>query len=153
MQPCYLDSSALVKRYLSEKGSAWVTGLLAPPAGNTIHLASITGVEVVAVIARRQRGGGLTAAQAAALIAQFRQDLAQDFRSEDVTPGTITQAMHLAETPPLRGCDAVQLAVALEINSRSLTLGMSLMFVCADVELNAAATAEGLTVEDPNAHP
>jgi hypothetical protein len=53
----------------------------------------------------------------------------------------------------LRGYDAVQWAAAIEANARCTALGTTLTFVSADVTLNAAALAEGLAVEDPNAHP
>jgi hypothetical protein len=40
----FFDSSGIVKRYINEIGSAWVTSLVDPATGNPIHLASITGV-------------------------------------------------------------------------------------------------------------
>jgi len=43
----------------------------------------------------------------------------------------------------------VQLAAALDIHRQD----PSLILVSADVDLNTAATAEGLPVEDPNLHP
>ena len=46
--------------------------------------------------------------------------------------------------------DAVQLAAALELNRISQG---GIVLVSADQDLNAAATAEGLTVENPNLHP
>ncbi|MEN3333399.1 MAG: uncharacterized protein V7641_2764 [Blastocatellia bacterium] len=64
--------------------------------------------------------------------------------------------MQLAETYALRGYDAVQLAAALDVQSylSSLTKTKSgLTMISADIELNATAAAEGLTAEDPNAHP
>jgi predicted nucleic acid-binding protein len=54
----------------------------------------------------------------------------------------------------LRGYDAVQLATALETNRKRLSDGLSaLVFVSADAELNNAAQAEGLEVENPNNYP
>jgi hypothetical protein len=44
----FLDSSALVKRYAAETGTAWMTSLIDPAAGNVIYVARITGVETVA---------------------------------------------------------------------------------------------------------
>jgi uncharacterized protein len=41
----FLDSSALVKRYISETGSAWVSGLFDPALGHEIFVAAIAGVE------------------------------------------------------------------------------------------------------------
>jgi hypothetical protein len=65
----FFDSSALVKRYAQETGSAWVEVLTDPQAGHRLYLARITVVEVVAAVARRQRGGALSTADAAAAIA------------------------------------------------------------------------------------
>jgi len=45
MAICFLDSSAVVKRYVSEAGSAWIQGLTAPQAGNLLYVARITGAE------------------------------------------------------------------------------------------------------------
>jgi len=46
------------------------------------------------------------------------------------------------------------LAVALELNGRCLAGGMgSITLVSADQQLNNAAVAEGLPVEDPNLRP
>ena len=56
MASYFLDSSALVKRYAAETGSAWVESLTDPRAGNRIYVAAIAHVEVVAAIARKNIG-------------------------------------------------------------------------------------------------
>jgi uncharacterized protein len=61
--------------------------------------------------------------------------------------------MGLAETHALRAYDAVQLAAAVEVNAQCAALGVALTLISADAALNAAAMAEGLTVDDPNSHP
>jgi predicted nucleic acid-binding protein len=50
----FFDSSALVKRYATETGSAWVDSLTDPRVGNRVYVAAITHVEVVAAIAQEQ---------------------------------------------------------------------------------------------------
>jgi predicted nucleic acid-binding protein len=58
------------------------------------------------------------------------------------------------ERHPLRAYDALQLASALESDTRLVGAGLApLVFVTADTRLLAAASAEGLAIEDPNAHP
>ena len=149
----FCDSSALVKCYVREQGSAWMRTLLDPTAGHHLYVASITGVEVIAAVTRRVRRGDIAATDGAAAIAQFRQDVSQRYRLIDLTPPLVTRAMTVAETQSLRGYDAVQLATAVEIHRRGLTLGLpALTLVSADEELNRAARAEGLIVEDPNTH-
>jgi len=65
----------------------------------------------------------------------------------------VADAMDLADRHALRGYDAVQLAVAMQVRARVVPRGTALLLVSADGELNAAAHAEGLLFEDPNAHP
>jgi len=54
----------------------------------------------------------------------------------------------------LRAYDAVQLACALRVRDDAMAIGvMPPIFVCADDALLAVAAAEGLSVENPHAHP
>ena len=149
-----VDSSALVKRYVRESGTAWVRGLTDPAAGHTLYIAGITGVEVVSALTRQARGGALAPTDAAQALTQFRHDFAHQYQTVDLTPLLIARAMALAETHALRGYDAVQCAVAVELHRARQARGMLVLtLVSADIALNTAAAAEGLQVEDPNAHP
>jgi hypothetical protein len=53
----FLDTSAVVKGYELETGTAWVQALTSPAAGNVLCIARITRPEAVAAITRRERGG------------------------------------------------------------------------------------------------
>jgi len=117
--------------------------------GNFFYLARITDVEITAALARRRGQPGLSVVQAVAALRQFRRDFGQDYRVVEITIALLQRAAQLADTQALRGYDAVQLAVALDVHARD----QALVLVSADAELNAAATAEGLRVEDPNTHP
>ncbi len=75
------------------------------------------------------------------------------YRIVEMTAALLSDAMRVAETRAVRGYDAVQLAAALRLNTECVALGLSSTLVSADGDLNAAAVAEGLTVEDPNTHP
>lgn len=153
MNAFFFDSSGVVKRYLKEVGSEWVRHLVEPSAGNRIYVARITGVEVISAVVRRERGGSITRVDAAGIVSDFRRDLVALYRVTEMTSGLLDRAMTLAEVRGLRGYDAVQLSTALEIHERHRGLGSSLTFISADRELNAAAVAEGMAVDDPNAHP
>ena len=50
----FFDSSAIVKRYLNERGTAWVTGLADPATGNRVYVARIAGAEVISAMTRGQ---------------------------------------------------------------------------------------------------
>lgn len=150
----FVDSSALVKRYISETGSTWVLSLFDPALNNDILIAAITGVEIVAAITRRARSGSISAADAMAVCNQFKSDLRSEYQVVEITERIITSAMALAETQGLRGYDAVQLAAGREINALCVANSLPpVTFVSADNELNAAAASEGLIVESPNNYP
>ena len=154
MPAYFFDTSAVVKRYVSEVGTAWVKGIFDPNAGSVIYMARITGAEVLSALTRRQRRGDISPSDASAAIALFRSEFARAYELIEITPAVIVRAMDLAEKRGLRGYDAVQLATVLEINPLRPSLRLpALPLICADAELNAAATAEGRTVDDPNAHP
>ena len=148
----FLDSSALAKRYIAETGSVWVAGIMHPSAANQIQAARISGAEVMAAIARRVRLGNLSQQAGRDAIAQFRADFATLQDLVEISPSLIARAMNLAERNALRGYDAVQLAAALTVHEAAMVIGCFAALVSADDELNAA-TAEGLQVENPNAHP
>ncbi len=76
-------------------------------------------------------------------------DFAQDYRIFEVTIPLLRKASQLADLHALRAYDAVQLASALEVR----VIVPSLTLLSADTELNTAATAEGLPVDNPNMHP
>ena len=153
MPAYFLDSSAAAKRYMTETGSAWIRGLFSVQPPNEFYAAATTGVEVVAAITRRARGGTIRQKNAVRWCALFLADLDTDFETVNVTRDLLREAVALTQTYALRGYDALQLAAAVEINRLRIALGLtSLIFVSADKELNAAALAEGLATDDPNSH-
>ena len=150
----FVDSSALVKRCVHEDGTSWVRRLTRRSAGNAIYLARITTVEVTAAVARRRKGRTLTSAKASSILHRFRQHLAGRYTVIELTPALFNDAMRLANSHALRAYDAVQLAAALEILRQRQEAGLGPVTVIpADKALNTAATAERMTVDDPNSHP
>jgi hypothetical protein len=153
MAAYFLDSSALVKRYAAETGTAWVTGLINPAAGNLVYVARITGVETVAAIARKRKGHLLSPADADAALRTLGAELSGLFLVIEVSAALLQAAMGYAEKHALRGYDAVQLAALLEANGERVRQGLTpFTLIAADAELLAAGVAEGLTTDDPNNH-
>src|SRR5689334_11734543 len=138
MSVFYLDSSGVVKRYVNETGSTWVSGLLSPTSGNLVYVARITGVEVVSAIARRTRGGGLSPADAALALAQFRAEWPILYRTVEIVTPLANSATVLAEKYGLRAYDAIQLAAAVQIHLAFRAAAVPLTLVSADAELNRA---------------
>ena len=149
MAAFFLDTSTVLKRYVQETGTAWVQAVAAPTVRHSLFVVRITLAETVAAITRRERGGSITPQDAATAVADFQLDFARQYRVVEVSAGLVAQAATLARRHALRGYDAVQLAAVLEIHATD----PSLTLLSADAELNTAATAEGLSVEDPNSHP
>ena len=150
----FFDSSAVVKRYVSEIGTTWVINLHKPSAQNIIYVAQITGVEVVSAISRRLRGNNLTQKSADKAISRFKRDFTNKLRIIRLNDQVIVEAMQLSEKHFLRGYDAVQLAIALELEKRFTAQHFSsITFISADNALNSAAQTEGLAVDNPNNHP
>ncbi len=150
MSLLFFDSSALVKRYLTEIGSAWVGAQTDPAAGNTIVVAEITRVEVAAALAARHRAtGGITRAERDQLFNLLAQHVAAEYRAIPISAAVADRAMQLTQQHRLRGYDAIQLAAGLAAAAVLPTL----TFVAADDDLLSAAHAEGLAAENPNLHP
>src|SRR5262249_19446465 len=109
-----------------------------------------TFVEVPSAVARHRGGRTITSAQASSFLSRFRKHLAGRYTILEVSPGLLAHATTLANRHELRAYDAVQLAAALELNRISQG---GIVLVSADKDLNDAAKAEGLPVEDPRLHP
>ena len=107
---CYADSSSLAKRYVQETGSTWLKSLVDPATGNEVYIVRLTAVELIAALARRERGKTLSPEGAALARANFRSNLARDYQVIEATDAFIDSAMLIAQAHALRGYDAVQLA-------------------------------------------
>ncbi len=136
----FWDTSALVKRYFAEDGSARVADLLA--GENDSHIASrLALAEVPAAIVRRVQDAGASNT----LLVRFERDIAMLFSLSSFDDALADEAARAVRRHRLRGCDSLQLAAALRILARD----SEMVFVCADDELNAAASTEGMQVIRP----
>ncbi len=154
MSTCYLDTSALIKRYVQEIGTTWVLGLVAPGPGRLLLTARVTMVEVYSALARRRREASVSPADCALAVQEFTSDSAGEYEFVELDLSVITLARDLVDRHPLRAYDAVQLASAITAN-RVLRAAhrRGLTFVSADDKLVRVAAAEGLQVDNPNDHP
>ena len=151
MSDCFLDASAVVKRYADEPGSTWIRQITEVQAQNAILLAEITLAEVAAALAAKHRApNGITLEQRNRVLSRFLQDCQDHFVLLSVDRLVIDRAVELAQRHRLRAYDAVQLATALEASEimQAQTLP-ALTFVAADGDLLSAAAAERLSVENP----
>lgn len=155
MSYLYFDSSALVKRYLTEIGSAWVLACTDLAAGNTIVVSEITRVEVAAAFAARHRAsGGISRQERDDALNLLLRHFDTEYQIASLDRVTISRAVNLTQTYRLRGYDAIQLATALATNQALTAAGLpGLTFIAADDDLLAAAQSEGLAADNPNHYP
>lgn len=148
----FLDTSALVKHYVDETGSAWIRNLVA--ADSTVLLVShLLIVEMISAFNRRLREGGVTPDDYARITAAFDSDIQTRFQVVRFDDPIVTLARTLLERYPLRVYDAVHLASSLVMHRVLRQAGHSgLSFLCADQRLLDAAQGEGLEVDNPNQH-
>ena len=140
----YADSSALVKLYANEDGSAAVRRL-----DDEIVVAEIARVEVASALWRKHRTGTLAAAQVRTVVGWFEADWfgtasqSARFVAVSASASLLESAARLVAVHGLRAYDGVQLATALrvrDIHAQTQT------FAAFDGELRSAAAAEGFTL-------
>jgi predicted nucleic acid-binding protein len=153
MPTYYLDASAIVKLYLRENGSRWVTTLWKRTGEISLFSAELVNVEVTCALSRAQREGRIGVKRRNGSAALFILEAQQVLESVAVSAGILQNAQRLALRHPLRAYDAVHLATALGLAERLLWSSLSVpVFVSADTNLLAAAHAERLAIENPNEH-
>src|ERR1022692_4790407 len=108
MAAYFLDTSALVKQYVVEPGSAWIASQTDLSASHSVWLASITRVELLAALYRRVRTGTLSLARAQKAELVFRSELTSHFHLLPADTALLDQAMLLVAVHPLRAYDALQ---------------------------------------------
>lgn len=150
MTTYYVDTSALAKRYVKETGTTWVLSWVEPVANNIIVICDITPVEMFSLLQKRLRQGQLSAANIGILQNDFLAHAEKEYLSVALTDAILNRARNLVTQHKLRTLDAIQLASALDATA---SLGEPITFVAGDVDLLAAARAEGLATDDPNLHP
>jgi predicted nucleic acid-binding protein len=149
MPGCFLDTSALVKHYHPELGSAELDQLWNDPR-NVLVASRLSGVEIISAFAGKGRTGTITASDFDTLTRRFAADIV----SKRLTTVRLL-VLHLKEADrllrqyalslQLRTLDALQLAVALDLKKR----GIVNEFVCSDKNLLGVAASEGLAVLNP----
>jgi predicted nucleic acid-binding protein len=136
----YLDSSALVKRYMVEASSAEVERLVS--AAEQVGTAIISRAEVSAALSKAVRMNWLDHAEALKSLAVFQSQWSSLFRL-NIRETTVERADALAWAHILRGYDAVHLACAILWQE---AVGGAVTLATFDQPLREAAAKAGLAV-------
>jgi predicted nucleic acid-binding protein len=106
----YLDASALIKRYLNEKGSVNVAARF--ESGEKIFTSMISFGEVHAAIARKFRLRELEAIEITRIRETFERDWLSGLSVLDLDLRTMSVLPRLVERYPLKSGDAIHLCAA-----------------------------------------
>jgi predicted nucleic acid-binding protein len=147
----YLDASALVKRYVIEKGSPHVHAILDGVPHNRIHLLNIGAGEVVSILVRKRNAGNLSAASFGQAYVAFETEIlrAAEVYKQSVSHRLVVSSVLLIVSHSINSTDALTLRSALAIARNLRSTGDDLVLVASDMRLLRAAQSEGLHTFDP----
>jgi predicted nucleic acid-binding protein len=165
----YLDTSAILKRYRTEKGTDVVDALydsVKPVAdqaggfrglmdalrgsmspGRSLHTSHFSCLEVESVAARTMSGKSVIDLPYQTLLASFASDLRDYLSLEQVDGEMVNYAIEMTRRTRLRPADSVHLASALALRARNES--EELVVVASDKELLAAVQGAGIKTLDP----
>lgn len=132
----FFDSSAFVKRYVSEAGTEAVLAWC--DRASEIGLSGIALPEIVSAFCRLRRESRIDDTQYRQLKSLLLADI-KDAAICDLTPEVLAQSIASLETNVLRGMDAIHIGSAVALKAD--------VFISADQRQRDAAIRAGLRVE------
>jgi predicted nucleic acid-binding protein len=142
----YFDASALIKSLIEEPGSVSINKFMVEISaheGTVIFATSaVTKAEIMAALSAIRRGRHLTQKRFENAVADFK---IRWKAIPEVTSLLIDKAGEIGLKHKIKGCDAFQLASALEVETD--------IFISTDNDLNVAALEHGLFVWNPMTEP
>ncbi len=153
----YLDSSALIKNYLTELGTPQLHAALEKEtqAGAALFTSVLTYAEMHAIVARKLRESTISKATAAKTHDQFDEDWLFTLNGVEISSAVLGFVRKIVDASPLRGADTLHLASALlildtaRLGVKSQRYSGELTFVSSDKQLLAAARKQGIVTFDP----
>ena len=143
-----LYTSALVKRYLNEAGSAYIRRLFQTPS-IIFYQTFLTPLELTSALYRRYRDGKIPTEELSFLLKSYAIHSHEEYLLIPHSDSLIDTAATLIARHPLRALDAIQLASAFQLRDSLPPDAPSLNFLSADGRLVAAARQEHLQAENP----
>jgi predicted nucleic acid-binding protein len=129
----YFDTSALVKRYIRERGSTQVGSLL---RRHDLLSSAITPVEVLSAVWRRKRDGDLSEETFLATLSRVQSDRAR-WELVEVGALVLNRAEEIVQgTVPIRTLDAIHVASVITFQSAA---GIRVPFITGDARQRDAA--------------
>ncbi|MCK5291433.1 MAG: type II toxin-antitoxin system VapC family toxin [Thermoplasmata archaeon] len=143
----YFDSSALVKRYHSERGTETVDKILDELGkGDEGVISHFAILEIVSALRRKLKSKEIRKEVFDMAIAAFLSDVTEYFSVRPIDERTLSLATNLVIEHGLKAADSLHLATAKEIAGFT---GKSVVFVASDRELLDVAALERMQTLDP----
>jgi len=139
----FFDSSALVKRYIEEKGSDKVHALL--KEGSIVVVSRLAYPEILAAITRRHKAGEIDTRPFERVKKAFKADWAS-FAVVEIHKEIFQFVDEVIAKHALKGADSIHLSTALWLKKATKK---DVVLVASDIELLKAAKAEKLGVCNP----
>ena len=144
----FLDTSALAKRYLSERGSNRLRRLL-DRKEDIFYQTFLTPLEVASALYRRLRSREISPSELSFLLRAYVAHCHEDYLLLPYSDALMDRASALIARHALRALDALQLASALELRDSLPAEAHPLAFLSADDRLLEAAREEHFQAENP----
>lgn len=139
----FVDSSALVKRYIEEPGSDKIDALL--DGARKILVSRLAYAETLSALVRRRKVLDFSDEEFDHVIAEFRSDW-ERFTVLEMNDEALQHLDRVIERHTLKGADSIHLSTALWIKQTSAA---NLTFVASDKELLSAARNERFKTVNP----
>ena len=140
----FFDTSALVKRYYSEKGMDVVDEIIETDQ-NRVVISSLSIIETVSAFRRKRNRSELSEEAMNGLLSSFFQEALEEFLILPLEESILQFSFELILEDDLRTLDSLQLSAALSIEPEV----EDLTFVCADFDLVSIAQKRGLSTVNP----
>jgi predicted nucleic acid-binding protein len=140
----FFDTSALVKRYADEQGTAAVDELIEND-NDAIVITSLSVIEMTSAFRRKFNRGEITETQRDGLLVAFFEEATDTFTIVPIDETAYEIAFDLVLEDDLRTLDALQLGAAREL----VTTDLDMTFVCADRDLVSIAEIHNMATVNP----
>ena len=147
----YWDSSALVKRYAPETGTAFVNSIFSNVPLNRMMCLAVSTGEMISIFVRKRNDGTIPQDDFSQALLDFRSEVldSDDFQVVSVDDVLVLESHSLIEQHNLNATDAAILRSALDIAEELCQEDDRLILVTADHRLLRSAENEGLEALNP----
>ena len=148
---CYLDASALAKRYVVEHGTVVVNYLFRRVTRDDMMCLTLGILEVISIFVRKRNASVVPHTTFNQAMTDFRSEVidAANFTKIPATDSLINTAASLVEKHSLNATDAVILRSVLDLVVVLRATGDDLVLVTSDQRLLRAAQVEGVLTFNP----